>query len=187
MNIICTVTNDLSFDQRMQRICTALQDGGHEVTLVGRKRKNSPTLNKQKYHQHRLKNWFDKKFWFYAEHNIRLFFYLLKTRPDVISSIDLDTILAGYCASRLLNIPLVYDAHEYFTELEEIVERPKVHKVWKAIANSILPSVKYGYTVSKGYAQLFKKNYGIDLKIVRNATVYQQKEVRLRAERSYIL
>jgi hypothetical protein len=34
--IIFTVTNDLNFDQRMQRICSTLSNAGYEVELVGR-------------------------------------------------------------------------------------------------------------------------------------------------------
>ena len=33
--IVFTVTNDLTYDQRMHRICTTLQDAGYQVTLVG--------------------------------------------------------------------------------------------------------------------------------------------------------
>tara|TARA_Y100000782_G_scaffold89743_1_gene97913 strand:- start:8237 stop:9337 length:1101 start_codon:yes stop_codon:yes gene_type:complete len=185
MRIICTVTNDLSYDQRMKRICTSLANANHDVTLVGRKLNTSTPLAERPFAQKRLKNFFNKKVFFYAEHNIRLFFYLLFVPCDVICSIDLDSILAGYLAAKIRNKPLVYDAHEYFTEMEEIVARPKVHKVWSWLEKSIVPKVKYGYTVSEGYANMFHQKYGVDLKIVRNATVW--KERNLSQERKYIL
>ncbi|MCC6724648.1 MAG: glycosyltransferase, partial [Saprospiraceae bacterium] len=42
--IICTVSNDLSYDQRMIRICSTLANAGYEVTLLGRKLPDSIPL-----------------------------------------------------------------------------------------------------------------------------------------------
>ncbi|MEY4316047.1 MAG: hypothetical protein RI977_1424, partial [Bacteroidota bacterium] len=52
--IIFTVTNDLAFDQRMQRICGSLAAAGYAVTLVGRLKKDSRTLKTEPYQQIRL-------------------------------------------------------------------------------------------------------------------------------------
>ncbi|HRB68220.1 MAG TPA: hypothetical protein PLO32_10550, partial [Chitinophagales bacterium] len=69
--IICTVTNDLVYDQRMQRICTSLQNNSYAVELVGRKLSNSPSLQAHNFQQTRLNCWFTKGVLFYAEFNIR--------------------------------------------------------------------------------------------------------------------
>ncbi len=169
--IICTVTTDLVFDQRMRRICTSLSDGGYEVLLVGRKKKKSPPLLNEKYQQHRISCWFEKGPLFYIEYNLRLLFFLLGEKADAISSIDLDTILAGRLASFLKGVKQTYDAHEYFTEMEELADRKLVKSAWKLIERITVPFIKYGYTVSEGYAQLFKQKYGVDYSIVRNATL----------------
>ena len=73
--IVCTVTNDLNFDQRMIRICSSLQQGGYAVTLVGRVRENSQSLQQRIFQQKRLYCFFQKGKFFYAEYNIRLFFF----------------------------------------------------------------------------------------------------------------
>ena len=78
--IYFTVTNDLTYDQRMNRICTSLAAHGYNVVLVGRRRKQSQPLRKEKYQQKRLRCWFQKGKVFYAEYNFRLFFYLLCLR-----------------------------------------------------------------------------------------------------------
>ena len=184
--IVCTVTNDLTYDQRMARICSSLS-AVYDVTLIGRLRSNSKPLLEKPYHQKRFRNWFNRKFVFYIEHNVRLFFLLLKEPCDAICSIDLDTILAGYFASRIKGIPLVYDAHEYFTEMEEVVRRPHVHTIWKWIARFTIPKIQAGYTVSLGYAQKFKGEYGVDLKLVRNATRLTNSSVLPYESRNYIL
>ncbi len=184
--IICTVTTDLVFDQRMRRICTCLSNGGYDVVLVGRKKAMSPELTQEPYQQKRLSCWFEKGALFYIEFNIRLFFYLLSNPTDAVSSIDLDTILAGMLACLIKGYKQTYDAHEYFTEMEELAERKFIKAAWKFIERITVPYIKHGYTVSEGYAHLFKQNFGVDYKIVRNATVLNDK-INRPAEENIIL
>jgi uncharacterized protein (DUF302 family) len=73
--IYFTVINDLSYDQRMQRICSSLASAGYDVTLVGRKLKSSKELKNQLFKQMRLKCFINKGKFFYLEYNIRLFLY----------------------------------------------------------------------------------------------------------------
>ena len=58
--ITFTVTNDLNYDQRMQRICGSLQNAGYNVKLIGVKRKKSTELTTQIFNQKRIKIWFEK-------------------------------------------------------------------------------------------------------------------------------
>ena len=75
--IYFTVTNDLTYDQRMQRICTSLAENGYEVTLVGYNKPTSLPFVNKKYKQKRIHCWFLKGKSFYTEYNVRLFLYLL--------------------------------------------------------------------------------------------------------------
>jgi len=143
------------------------------VTLIGRKRKTSYQLDKKPFHRLRLNVWFERSFLFYAEYNIRLFFHLLFTPYDIINANDLDTIFPAVWVAKIKGIKVVYDAHEYFTEQEEVVNRPSVKRFWKAIEQFSIPRVDAAYTVSKGYANLFKDEYNVGFKIVRNATILQ--------------
>ncbi len=165
-----TVTTDLNYDQRMQRICTSLAEVGYDVTLVGRKKKNSPKLLEKPYKQKRLSMFFQKGFMLYVEYNLRLFLYLLSVKTDAICSIDLDSILAGYIASRIKKTKRVYDAHELFCEMEEIIARPRVYKIWKWIEQKTLTLYPHGYTIGGCYAEEYRKMYGHQYHIVRNAT-----------------
>jgi glycosyltransferase involved in cell wall biosynthesis len=169
--IYFTVTNDLSFDQRMHRICGSLADAGYDVTLVGRELKTSLPLQQKSFHQKRLHCFFIKGFLFYTEYNLRLFFFLLNKKMEGICAIDLDTILPCFFISNLKSIPRVYDAHEYFTELKEVRTRPLVKKIWLAIERFAVPKYKYGYTVSNGLAEEFRKNYCRNYKVIRNLPV----------------
>ena len=166
-----TVTNDLVFDQRMIRICTSLAGAGYDVTLVGRLQRDSPTLTPQPFRQHRLSTWFRRGKGFYLEYNLRLFFYLLTQKMDGICAIDLDTLLPCYFVSRLRHIPRVYDAHELFCEMQEVVSRPFVYNMWKKVERFGVPKFRHGYTVNGLIAQEFKKMYGVEYAVIRNMPV----------------
>ncbi|MFM9948677.1 MAG: glycosyltransferase family 4 protein [Saprospiraceae bacterium] len=171
MKIILTVTNDLAYDQRMMRICRSLATAGHEVELVGRLRPGSPPLPKMPYRQTRLACRFEKGKLFYLEYNLRLLFWLLFRRFDVLSAVDLDTILPCLWASRLHRKPCVYDAHEYFTEVPEVVRRPRVRRIWESVARYAIPRMKRCYTVGDCLAGILSERYGVPFASIRNVPV----------------
>lgn len=166
--IIFTVTNDLSFDQRMQRICGSLAANGYSVTLVGRKLPASPPLSSFSFRQKRLPCFFKKGMLFYAEFNIRLFFYLLFTPAHLVCAIDLDTILPCLFVSKIKRIARVYDAHELFTEMKELLTRPRVRRVWQWIEGFAVPKFEKGYTVSQSIVEEFNRRYGVQYALIRN-------------------
>jgi glycosyltransferase involved in cell wall biosynthesis len=166
-----TVTNDLTYDQRMHRICHSLATNGYAVTLVGRDLPMSKPLEQKTFQQVRLPCWFNKGFLFYAEYNLRLFFYLFAKPVDAICAIDLDTILPCLLLSKYKSIPRIYDAHEYFTELKEVRTRPHIKAFWAAVEQATVPRYHLGYTVSGGLAEVFKQRYNRDYALVRNMPV----------------
>ena len=189
--IYFTVTNDLSYDQRMQRICTSLAEKGYSVTLVGRKLPASLPLTdtsagSAQFRQKRIRCWFNRSRWFYAEYNTRLFLYLLFKKMDAICAIDLDTILPCLRISQWKKIPRIYDAHELFTELKEVMTRPAVQRAWMRIEKKTVPKFKWGYTVSDGIATEFNRRYNVNYATIRNMPLLQEEEITIVTER-YIL
>lgn len=166
--IYFTVTNDLTNDQRMHRICSTLAENGYSVTLIGRELAPSLPLKNLKFQQHRLRCLFNKGKLFYLEFNLRLLGYLLFTKMDAICAIDLDTILPCYLISRLKKIQRIYDAHELFTEMKEVISRPAVKRIWDTVEKKLVPKFKWGYTVSEGIAEEFKKRYRVEYITIRN-------------------
>ncbi|MEP6681681.1 MAG: glycosyltransferase [Parafilimonas sp.] len=175
--IVFTVTNDLSYDQRMQRICTSLANANYNVLLVGRKLHDSVGLKKELFAQKRLHCFFNKGFLFYSEYNLRLFFYLLFVRTDAICAIDLDTILPCYFVSVFRRKKRIYDAHELFTEMKEVIARPSVKKTWLRIEKFAAPKFKNGYTVSFSIAEEFKKRYNVLYEVIRNMPIKKATEI----------
>ena len=152
----------------MQRICASLANAGYNVLLVGRKLKDSVALKQVMFKQKRLQCFFNKGFWFYAEYNVRVFFFLLFVKMDVVGAIDLDTILACYYISVLRKKKRVYDAHELFTEMKEVISRPRIKNIWMHIETFAVPKFKNGYTVSYSIAEEFKKRYNVSYDVIRN-------------------
>lgn len=165
---IVSVINDLSTDQRVHKVCNTLQQLGFEVTLIGRKQRLSLPLSKRNYNTKRMVLVFEKGPLFYAEYQIRLFFYLLFHKADVLVSNDLDTLLPNYLISKLKSSKLVYDTHELFCEVPELQTNPTKKKIWKSIETWIFPKLKYVFTVNDSIAKSYKEEYNVEVKVVRN-------------------
>lgn len=170
--IFFTVTNDLVFDQRMQRICSSMVSFGYDVTLVGHEKPDSPALPQMPFKQVRipLKNLKGKLF--YLEYNYRLYRFLMKQQADALCAIDLDTIVPVYLVSAKKGIPRMYDAHEFFTEMIEVKRRPHIHFIWKSIEKWLVPKFKHGYTVGQAIANELQSLYGVHYALVRNVPNY---------------
>lgn len=73
--------------------------------------------------------------------------------------------------SKIKNKPLVYDSHEYFTEVPELINRPRVKHIWEWIEKKTVPKIKYAFTVCNSIANIYTEKYGTPFKVVRNIPV----------------
>ncbi len=168
MKVMVAVINDLVTDQRVHRSCQWLHGQGHSVMLIGRVLRSSLPLDSRPYRFVRMKLLFNKGPWFYAAFNIRLFFRLMFSRFDLVWANDLDTLWACRLASRLKRKKIVFDSHEYFTGVPELVNRPRVQKFWKRIEQRIVPKLPFMITVNDSIATLFRSEYHIPVYVLRN-------------------
>lgn len=155
----------------MHRICGELQKNDYDVLLIGRVRKHSLPLTDKPFRQQRIRCWFEKGKLFYLEYNFRLLITLFSVKVDIYGAVDLDAALPLYLHARRNKKPWTFDAHEYFSELEEVVTRPFVHQIWKWVERFIVQRAQHAYTISESYAKQYEAQYGTPFKIIRNVPV----------------
>jgi len=148
-------------------VCQTLHEEGFEIVLLGRKLPESLPIERP-YRVSRMRLIFRKKVWFYAEFNLRLFFKLLFLKKDILVANDLDTLLPNFLIAKLFGKKLVYDSHELFTEIPELMHRPKVRNVWLQIEKRIFPHLKNVITVNSEIARIFENKYQVPVKVIRN-------------------
>lgn len=165
---IVSVTNDLVTDNRVRRLCGMLSDMGYDVIFVGRRLPQSPPLPQEKYRMHRMRLCFNRNAVFYAEYNMRLFFFLLLRKAHVLVANDLDTLPANYLASRIKGCALVYDSHELFTEVPELDHNAFAKKTWLRLERWIVPKLKHAVTVNRSIADILQQRYGVPFMVLRN-------------------
>lgn len=165
--VIVSVTNDISTDQRVAKVCKTLIQNNFEILVIGRVLPNSISL-KRNYKIKRFRLLFNTGLLFYAEYNLRLFFYLLVTRKDILLANDLDTLLPNYLISLLQNTKIVFDSHELFPEIPELINRVIVKKVWLSLERCIVPKLKNNYTVCNSIAEFYKNKYQTNFETIKN-------------------
>ncbi len=176
--IICAVTNDLVYDQRMIRICGTLAKDGFKVKLIGRELKNSLPLKKAEFAQERLRCWFNSGKLFYLEYNLRLFLKIRNTKAWAYMAVDLDTIAPLFYQAERVGAKKIYDAHEYFTEVPELIGRPRVKAFWESIAKKFVPKADLAYTVAHNLGDELNSRYGINFHVIRNMPDLRPQEKR---------
>lgn len=185
--IVFTVINDLRSDQRMDKICSSLQANGYEVTLVGRRLPDSPPLPEKPYQQIRIPCFFTGGKAFYIEYNLKLRNWLRQHRFDLYSAVDADTLWPCISAAKKYRVPVVYDAHEYFSEVPEVVSRPRVQQFWRWWEKLWIPKVSAAYTVSAGIQKMLSEKHNIPFHLIRNVPAwYAPNDVPVHKEK-YIL
>ncbi|MBN1253459.1 MAG: glycosyltransferase [Bacteroidales bacterium] len=178
--VYLSVTNDLVAEQRVHKVALTLIKCGFKPVLVGIRFNNSKKHNNNLYETKQLRILFKRTFLFYAEYNFRLFFYLIFKKVSFLVANDLDTLLANYLVSKVKNLKLVYDSHEYYTEVPELNDRKLVKNIWLFIEKLILPKIKYSYTVCNSISDIYNQKYNINMKVVRNMPICDKREFEFR-------
>lgn len=175
--IILAVSNDLVSDNRVHKVASTLVEANFEVCVYGRILSDSLEMPILPYKTKRIKLICNKNMLFYAELNIRFFFIFLFSNADIYTANDLDTLLGVYCAAKLRRKKIVYDSHEYFTEVPELIHNPKAKKVWTAIEKWIFPKLTHVMTVCKSIADIYSEKYNVPVQVVRNVPFSKKTEI----------
>ncbi|HOY14727.1 MAG TPA: hypothetical protein PLY70_16390 [Saprospiraceae bacterium] len=168
--VIC-VTNDITYDQRVLKIAHSLQEAFRvKVTIIGRNLRGADQKESQKIIFKRLDCFFKSGPAFYLEYNIRLFFFLLGYRKsyNTLCCCDPDTIIGGMTAAKILKKNAIYDAHEWFAEVPELMGKKFKKKIWTVVEKFGIKISQQRYTVGPLLASKLTEIYGSPFEVIRN-------------------
>ncbi|PZX14382.1 glycosyltransferase involved in cell wall biosynthesis [Breznakibacter xylanolyticus] len=164
---IC-LTGDMNTDYRVHKTAMSLMSMGYRVECVTAQCKAVRLPSSKPYSIKVLRLMFRNGPLFYAEFNLRLWWYLIYNPSHTVLSIDLDTLTGCRMAKWLGRFRLVFDSHEYFPEVPELQHRPVVKKVWQWLERHTIGGVDRAYTVCGSIADIYQKKYGVPFQVVRN-------------------
>ena len=179
MRVCMTVFTDLRFDYRVYREARILADAGYEVTVVGITFKGGPCLEGWegiKVLRIPLRKRSSLKLQ-YGAFWLRLFFWLRKIKAHVFHAHDLDALLPTFFAAKMHRAKLVYDSHEYWTEMATVVSRRIIRSIWRTMERLLIRGVDRTITVSPSIAEALSEQYALrNLSVLRNIPYYRRPE-----------
>ncbi|MDN5395469.1 MAG: glycosyltransferase [Chryseobacterium sp.] len=166
--IITSAFSNLYTDQRIEKVCRTLYENGYEIELIGNDWKGAEQMERP-YPFSRIHLTSKSLKTAYFEFNWKLY-HQLKKKADhntILHANDLDALLPNYLISKKLNIPLVFDSHEIFSEMPA-VQGKMSQKLWRYLEKKIIPELTFMMTASGSYAKWFHKKYGVSAVVVQN-------------------
>lgn len=169
-------TSDLITDQRVHRTASSLTKAGYRVILTGRKPSGIKSKVSFPYKVKYIGCLFSKGPLFYLMFNFRIFFTLIFSRFSAVYANDLDTLPGCWFASIFRFKPLIYDSHELFPDIPELIGRPIKKAIWKMSERLFIRRAKYVFTVSESVAKELKRRYNVNPIVVRNTSIKREIE-----------
>ena len=168
--------SDLVTDQRVHRTATSLSNLGYNVVVIGRKPENSSSSNGKPYKVKHIKPLFSKGPLFYISFNFRIFLSLIFSKVSLVYANDLDTLPGCSLGAMFRFKKMVYDSHELFTEIPELINRPLKRMIWRLTEFVFIKRAKYVFTVSDSVSNELHKRYNVNPIVVRNLPIRKEIE-----------
>lgn len=168
MRILISAFSNLYTDQRIEKVCATLHAAGYEVELIGTTFGGSSPMERP-YSFSRIAQRTGNLKLAYPVFNWKLYFELRKkaNSKTILLANDLDALGPNVLISKQLNIPLVFDSHEIFTEMPAIQGRI-TQKIWRFLEKTLIKYVPYMMTESVSYARWFQEKYQQEAAVIRN-------------------
>lgn len=166
------ITGSIYTDQRIQRIANTLTDKAYKVNIYHRPKAkaaiNTNLFAGKAIHIITLQTGIQSGPFFYLFYNCLLFFKLLFRPANVYYAVDADTLVAFTLLSKLKGVPLVYDAHEYFSEVPELSGKTFKKAIWDKVVRMGSRQAKLNITVGPALANALSERYKVPFISVRN-------------------
>lgn len=166
------ITGSIHTDQRIQRIANTLAAHHYQVNIYHRTKRPSSidtTLFAGKsIHIITLQPGVQTGPLFYLLYNFLLFFKLLFKASDAYYAVDADTLPAFTLLSQVKGVPMVYDAHEYFSEVPELSGKQFKKAIWHKVVSIGSRQAKLNLTVGPALAKALSERYKVSFVSIRN-------------------
>ncbi len=101
------------------------------------------------------------------DYNLKVFFYILFNKFDIVHAHDLNSLIGPFFSSKLKNIKIVYDSHELYLERNRYKKYTPSEKKWRITVEKLLINrVDKVITVNKSIAKYLANIYHIDEPLV---------------------
>jgi len=174
-HVLFISTSYAEYDRRLQRIMNTLISNDYKVSWISRVK--NPKFSFRSVTHFYIDTFSKNGPLFYLEYNIRAWIKSRSIPSDIVTAVDLDTIITSFYASKSRENKFVFDAHEYFSEVPELIGKSWKKKIWEFLANKYIPKVDLAYTVGSELADLFSNLYKVPFSIVRNVPSILDTEV----------
>ncbi|MBV8327052.1 glycosyltransferase family 4 protein [Chryseobacterium sp.] len=167
--IIISAFSNLYTDQRIEKVCRTLYENGYQIELIGNDWNGAGKMERP-YPFSRIHLASKSLKTAYFEFNWKLY-QKLKKKADQHTALyanDVDALYPNYLIAQKLNIPLIFDSHEIFSEMPAIQGKMS-QKIWRHVEKTIIPKLGNMITASGSYAKWFQKKYGINPVVIQNA------------------
>lgn len=143
--------------------------------MLGRKLKTSPPVPPDIPNK-RVKLWFNKGILFYLNLNIYFAYSLWRSKSRIIYANDTDSLFGAFLGNLSGRKKLVFDAHEYFSEVPELQGKPLKQRLWRAVENLVIPKAKLCLTVSNLVAKAYQERFSKKFHLIRNISTSLREE-----------
>lgn len=168
MKVLVSAFSSLATDQRIEKVCQTLYNNGYQIELIGNDWGGAAPMQRP-YRFTRIQHRATSLKIAYPEFNWKLY-QLLKQKADkntILLANDLDALWPNVLVAKKLQIPLVFDSHEIYTEMPALQGR-FTQKIWRWLENKLVPGLPYMMTESESYADWFRQKYQVDPIVIRN-------------------
>ncbi len=175
-NIAIAISGNLLTDQRIQKVATSLKNNGFQVSIFYRNylkyKGNKTTVKFDEYITVPIDTIIKTGIGFYLLFNIKLFLKLVFQKYSYYYAVDSDTLPAFIALKWFKKSTLIFDSHEYFTEVPELSNEPLKRKTWHIVTLMGVKRSKLNITVAPMLASQLSQVYKKPFISILNAPIY---------------
>ena len=186
MKICMIVVNNFIHDARVFKEAKTLAQAGHEVTVYAMKsphttaRERMAGFDVERIHLETRKwpKWLFVQIFKYLEFMIRVVARIRAQRPDVVHAHDIDGLVPGWIAARLIRAKLIYDSHEFWSERKSRLHSlPGGKTLTRAVERFLIRRADGVISVSESIVRELAQIYSIPTPVlIFNAQEFEQVE-----------